>query len=142
MKEQLIEQLTAALQTEDIMSVRDTVRGIRNQWKSETVKERQLQLEAFKTSEPEENVEFIYQPHESEGQFQELCKQYEDRIEEAGKVLAAERQKNYDAKLNVLTDFQKLIQEEDLSKTDHHQNHLKFLYLSFFSFSRSFILLR
>jgi hypothetical protein len=127
MKEQLIEQLTAALQTEDIMSVRDTVRGIRNQWKSETVKERQLQLEAFKTSEPEENVEFIYQPHESEGQFQELCKQYEDRIEEAGKVLAAERQKNYDAKLNVLTDFQKLIQEEDLSKTDHHQNHLKFL---------------
>lgn len=113
MKEQLIEQLTAALQTEDIMSVRDTVRGIRNQWKSETVKERQLQLEAFKTSEPEEGSEFIYHPHESEGQFQELCKQYEDRIEEAGKVLAAERQKNYDAKLIVLTDFQKLIQEEE-----------------------------
>jgi hypothetical protein len=113
MKEQLIEQLTAALQSEDIMSVRDAVRGIRNQWKSETVKERQLQLEAFKASEPEQAIEFIYVPHEKEGMFQDLCKQYEDRIEEAGKILAAERQKNFDAKMLVIADFQKLIQEEE-----------------------------
>ena len=113
MKVELIEQLTAALQNEEIMTVRDTVSGIRKQWKSETIKERQLQLEAFKASAPEENVEFIYIPHELETKFQELCKVYEDRIEEAGKKLAAERQKNYELKKAVLEDFQKLIQEEE-----------------------------
>jgi hypothetical protein len=113
MKEELIEQLTNAIQAEDIMSVRDNVRGIRNQWKSETVKERQLQLEAFKASEPDKNAEFIYIPHELEEKFQELCKSYEDKIEEAGKKLAAERQANLELKQAVLTDFQKLIQEEE-----------------------------
>ena len=113
MKEELIEQLTTALQAEEIMSVRDTVRGIRNQWKSETVKERQLQLETFKASEPEKTVEFVYTPHELEGKFQELCKTYEDKIEEAGKKLAAERQANLELKQAVLADFQKLIQEEE-----------------------------
>jgi hypothetical protein len=113
MKAELIEQLTTALQAEEIMSMRDTVRGIRNQWKSETVKERQLQLEAFKASEPDKSTEFIYTPHELEGKFQELCKVYEDKIEEAGKKLAAERQANLELKQNVLADFQKLIQEEE-----------------------------
>lgn len=112
MKNQLIEKLRELLNTEDIMSVRDTVREIRNDWKAESAKERQIQLEAFKAAEHPEDVEFVYVPHELEGTFQEILKSYEDRIEEAGKKLAAERQKNFEGKQEILKEFESLIRDE------------------------------
>ncbi len=51
MKDQLIEKLTQLLQTEEVMSIREQVRDVRNDWKAETAKERQLQLEQFKAQE-------------------------------------------------------------------------------------------
>ena len=81
MKQELIDQLLAQLQTTDIMSIRENVREIRNNWKAETAKERHLQMEEFKASNPEEGVEFVYTPHELEDRFQEILTQYEDSIE-------------------------------------------------------------
>ncbi|MFM7769078.1 MAG: hypothetical protein ACKO8Q_00805 [Bacteroidota bacterium] len=40
MKAELIERFKTVLQAEDIMSVRDQVRIIRGEWKSETTKEK------------------------------------------------------------------------------------------------------
>ncbi len=115
MKDTLIEKLHELVQAEDIMSVREAIREIRNDWKAESAKERQLQLEAYKAIpevEGEEKAEFVYAPHELEEKFQELLKSYEDRIEEHGKVLAAERQKNYDAKAELIKEFEELIEQE------------------------------
>lgn len=114
MKDQLIEKLTALLEAEDIMSIREEVRSIRNDWKAETAKERQLQLEEFKAREnPEEGDEFTYAPHELEGRFQELLKKYEDRVEEHGKKLAAERLHNLQLRQIILSEFEALIKDEE-----------------------------
>jgi hypothetical protein len=50
MKAQLVERLQQLLNTEDVLSIRDAVRDVRNDWKAETAKERQLQQEEFKAA--------------------------------------------------------------------------------------------
>lgn len=112
MKNDLIAKLRALLTTEEIASIRDGVREIRNDWKAETAKERQVQLEAFKAEEHPEDVEFVYSPSEFEGEFQDLLKVYEDRVEEHGKKLAAERQKNLEVKHAILNEMDALIKDE------------------------------
>ena len=112
MKNDLIAKLRALLATEEIASIRDGVREIRNDWKAETAKERQVQLEAFKAEEHPEDVEFVYSPSEFEGEFQDLLKVYEDRVEEHGKKLAAERQKNLESKHAILNEMDALIKDE------------------------------
>lgn len=112
MKNQLIEKLRELLKTEDIMSIRDAVREIRGEWKAESAKERQVQLEAFKAIEHPEGTEFVYVPDELESPYQELLKVYEDRIEEQGKKLAAERQRNLELKQEVLHELEALVKDE------------------------------
>ncbi len=112
MKNDLIAKLRALLASEEIASIRDGVREIRNDWKAETAKERQVQLEAFKAEEHPEDVEFVYSPSEFEGEFQDLLKVYEDRVEEHGKKLAAERQKNLESKHAILNEMDALIKDE------------------------------
>lgn len=116
MKTTLIEKLHELLQNDDVMSIREAVKNIRNDWKAETVKERQLQLEEYNAlvvEEGTEKPEFVYTPHELEGKFQELLKSYEDRIDEHGKKLAAERQKNFEEKASIIAEFEKLITDEE-----------------------------
>jgi hypothetical protein len=129
MKTTLIEKLHGLLQTEDIMSIREAIREIRNDWKAESAKERQLQLEAYNTQPVEEGAEkppFTYVPHELEERFQELLKVYEDRIEEHGKLLAAERQKNLEAKNAIITEFETLVtSEENIGKAFSTHKALK-----------------
>jgi hypothetical protein len=112
MKNDLIVKLRELLNTEEVGSIRDGIREIRNDWKAETAKERQIQLEAFTAEEHPEDVEFVYAPHELEGEFQSLLKVYEDRVEEHGKKLAAERQKNLEMKLAILAEMDALIKDE------------------------------
>jgi hypothetical protein len=112
MKNDLIAKLRDLLTAEEIASIRDGVREIRNDWKAETAKERQVQLEAFKAEEHPEDVEFVYSPSEFEGEFQDLLKVYEDRVEEHGKKLAAERQKNLEVKHAILNEMDALIKDE------------------------------
>ena len=112
MKNDLIVKLRELLSTEEVGSIRDGIREIRNDWKAETAKERQIQLEAFKAEEHPEDVEFVYAPHELEGEFQSLIKVYEDRVEEHGKKLAAERQNNLEKKLAILSEMDALIKDE------------------------------
>jgi hypothetical protein len=124
MKNQLIEKLRELLNSEDILSVRDAVRDIRNEWKSESGKERQEQLQAFKAEEHPEETEFVYTPHELEGEYQELNSKYENLIEEANKKLAAERLKNFEEKSALLKEFEALIaDEQNISKAfgDHKE---------------------
>lgn len=108
------------------MSIRDAVREIRNDWKAESAKERQLQLEAFKATEPAEDVEFVYVPHELEASLQETLKVYEDRIEEFGRKLAQERQNNLEVKLNVVSEMEALVKDEqNISKAFNTHKSLK-----------------
>lgn len=129
MKTTLIDNLRELLQAEDIFSIREAVREIRNDWKAETAKEKQLQLEAYNAEPSEEGVEkpeFEYVPHELEGQYQELMKTYEDRVEEHGKKLAAERQKNLEDKQAIIKEFQTLVaQEENIGKAFSEHKALK-----------------
>ncbi len=112
MKNQLIENLRELLASEDILSIREAVRGIRSNWKAETAKERQVQLDAFKAAEPAEDAEFVYEASEHETAYQDLMKSYEDRIEEYGKKLAVERQKNLELKESVLAGLEALVKDE------------------------------
>lgn len=112
MKNQLIEKLRELLNSEDIMSVRDAIRELRNDWKVESTKERHIQQEAFNAEAPEEGKEFVYVPHELEGEYQELLSKYEHLIEEHGKKLAAERQKNFEAKTALMKEFEAIIKDE------------------------------
>jgi len=126
MKEHLIEKLNALLESEDIMSVREAVRDIRSDWKAETAKERQLQRESFDArTDREEGEEFTYIPHELEGRLQELLKKYEDRIEERGKQLAAERLHNYQLRQIILSEFELLRNEENIGKAFATHKELK-----------------
>jgi hypothetical protein len=112
MKNQLIDTLHELLKAEDIMSIREAVRDIRNDWKAESAKEKQIQSEAFKATEQPEGAEFVYVPHELEGKLQELMKVYEDRIDEHGKKLAAERQQNLEARVAILAEMENLVKDE------------------------------
>ncbi|MEY3398875.1 MAG: hypothetical protein RL220_1469, partial [Bacteroidota bacterium] len=113
MKAELVEKMEQLLQAEDIVSVRDAVRDVRNDWKMETAKERQIQEESFKASEHPEGTEFVFEPHELEGKFQELLKSYEDRVEEHGRKLAAERQANLETRNGLIAELKTLLTEEE-----------------------------
>ncbi len=119
MKNQLIDKLHELLKADEVTSIREAVRDIRNDWKAESAKERLLQEEAFKAAnapteegEVKEATEFAYVPHELEGKFQELLKTYEDRVEEHGKKLAAERQKNLETRQAILAELEALVKDE------------------------------
>lgn len=111
-KGQIIERLRTLIGAEDVMSIREAVRDIRNDWKAESAKERQVQMESFKAAGHAEDVEFVYVPNEFENNYQELLKSYEDRIEEQGKKLAQERQKNLESKIAVLNEMELLVKDE------------------------------
>lgn len=129
MKTTLIEKLHALLQGDDITAIKEAVREIRNDWKAETAKEKQLQLEAYNAEPVEEGVErapFEYVPNELEEKFQELMKSYEDRVQEHGQRLAAERQKNLDDKLALIKEFETLVaNEENIGKAFGEHKALK-----------------
>jgi hypothetical protein len=127
MKAELIEKFTSVLQAEDIMSVRDQVRTIRGEWKSETTKEKHIQLEEFRAANSENpDAEFTYTPHELEGKFQELLKEYEDKIQEAGKKLAAERARNFEIKTDLCDRMERLSKsEENIGKAFSVQKEIK-----------------
>jgi len=112
MKDQLIEKLRELLNSEDIMSVRDAVREVRNDWKAEMAKERHEQLQVFNSEEHPEGTEFVYVPHDLEGDFQDLNSKYENLIEEQGKKLAAERQQNFETKVALMKEFEAIVKDE------------------------------
>jgi len=113
MKAQLVERMQELLNSEEILSIRDAVRDVKNDWKAETAKERQLQQEEFKAAEHPEGSEFVHEPHELEENFRALVSTYENRVEEHGKLLAAERLQNFDSKKALLVDLEALVKEEE-----------------------------
>jgi hypothetical protein len=127
MKEELIGQLRDLLQAEDIMLVRDQVKNIRSNWKAESVKERQLQWEQFKSENAEgAEADFVYAPHELEGTLQELLKEYEDKIQVAGKALAQERARNFEIKSDLCDRMERLTKnEENIGKAFSLQKEIK-----------------
>lgn len=127
MKEELIQQLRDLLQVEDIMLVRDKVKTIRSDWKAESTKERQLQLEKFRAENGENSeAEFTYIAHELEGTLQDLLKQYEDLIQQAGKKLAAERQRNFEIKSDLCDRLERVLKsEENIGKAFGMQKEIK-----------------
>ncbi|MFN0031676.1 MAG: DUF349 domain-containing protein [Flavobacteriales bacterium] len=115
MKEQLIEKLHELLNTDDVNNIRDAVREVRSEWKAESAKEMQIQDTAHKATpvaEGETLPEFVFVPNELEGRYQELLKTYEDRVEEHGRKLAAERQHNLETKQHLLKEFEALLADE------------------------------
>ena len=127
MKEELIGQLRDLLQAEDIMLVRDQVKNIRSNWKAESVKERQLQWEQFKSENAEgTEADFVYAPHELEGTLHELLKEYEDKIQVAGKALAQERSRNFEIKSDLCDRMERLTKnEENIGKAFSLQKEIK-----------------
>ena len=126
MKTELLGKMEELLQGEDIMAIREAVRGIQSDWKAETAKERQLQLEEFTAASHEEGVEFEFVPNELDTNFQELVKTYRARIDEHGKKLAAERLKHYDEKKELLVELEAMVQnEENIGKAFNAFNSIR-----------------
>lgn len=126
MKSQLLEKFEQLMQTDDIMSIRDAVRDLKNDWKSETAKENQLQLELYNSTEHAEGEEFEFIPNALDERQSELVKIYRERIEEHGRKLAAERQHNLELKQALLRDFEQVIREEqNVGKAFSSWNFLK-----------------
>ncbi|MDZ4823294.1 MAG: DUF349 domain-containing protein [Flavobacteriales bacterium] len=114
MKSQLLEHFEQLQQTEDIMSIREAVRELQNEWKSESAKERQIQREVFDSLEHPEGTEFEFIPNELDEKLNEFMKAYRLRMDEHGKKLAAERLQNLELKTNLLGEFEKVIKEEQI----------------------------
>lgn len=112
MKSQLLEQFEQLLLTDDVMSIREAVRDLQANWKSETAKETQLQRQAFESSEKEEGAHFEFVPNPLDEKFATLLAGYRQRIDEKGKELAAERQKNLENRMKLLEEFEKVVREE------------------------------
>ncbi|MBL7943853.1 MAG: DUF349 domain-containing protein [Flavobacteriales bacterium] len=112
MKSQLLEKFEQLLLTDDIMSIREAVRDLQADWKSETAKEMQVQRQEFESKEQEEGAHFEYVPSQEDEKFSELLAGYKHRIDERGKELAAERLKNLEFRIQLLDDFEKVVKEE------------------------------
>jgi len=125
MKQELIEKLKALLETEDITSIKQEVREVRADYKAETAKERQLQLEKWNEEEHEDGEEFKYSGNEIDSAFGELLDAYSDRVKEHGKKIAEEQKENLTAKKMLMVRMKDLVQnEENIGKAFHDFNEI------------------
>ncbi|MFK7757133.1 MAG: DUF349 domain-containing protein [Flavobacteriales bacterium] len=125
MKQELIEKLRALLETEDITAIKQEVREVRADYKAETAKERQLQLEKWNEEEHEDGEEFNYTGNEIDSTFGELLDAYSERVKEHGKKIAEEQKANLSAKKMLMVRMKDLVQnEENIGKAFHDFNEI------------------
>jgi hypothetical protein len=113
MKTELIERLKGLLANEDVVSIKNDVKSVINDFNAETAKERRLQQEAWDSEEHEEGAMFDFLTGENDGIFELLVQQYKDRVQEHGKKIAEEQKANLTTKLDILEEFEKLTREEE-----------------------------
>ena len=113
MKQELIEKFKELLTAEDISSIKQDVRQIRSDFKAETAKEKQLQLEKWNEADHEEGEMFEYKASELDAQLGELITDYSDRVKEHGKKIAEQQKANLTAKNMLLIRLKDLVQNEE-----------------------------
>ncbi len=113
MKQELIEKFKELLTAEDISTIKQEVRQLRSDFKAETAKEKQLQLEKWNEEEHEEGEMFEYKPSDLDENLGELITQYADRVKEHGKKIAEEQKANLTAKNMLLIRLKDLVQNEE-----------------------------
>ena len=123
MKNELIEKFRTLLQNEDITAIKQEVRQVRANYKAESAKERQLQLEKWNEVEHEEGEEFIYVASELDEGFGELIVQYTERVKAHGQKIAEEQKANLSTKKMLMIRMKDLVQnEENIGKAFHDFN--------------------
>lgn len=123
MKNELIEKFKTLLQNEDITAIKQEVRQVRANYKAESAKERQLQLEKWNETEHEEGEEFIYIASELDEGFGELIVQYTERVKAHGQKIAEEQKANLSTKKMLMIRMKDLVQnEENIGKAFHDFN--------------------
>lgn len=123
MKNELIEKFKTLLQNEDIRAIKQEVRQVRADYKAESAKERQLQLEKWNECEHEEGEEFDYIASELDEIIGELIGQYTERVKEYGQKIAEEQKANLSAKKLLMIRMKDLVQnEENIGKAFHDFN--------------------
>ncbi len=125
MKNELVEKLKALLENGDIAAIKQEVREVRADYKAETAKERQLQLEKWNEAEHEEGEEFNYVVSEFDEAFGELINTYSERVKEHGQKIAEEQKANLSAKKLLMVRMKDLVQnEENIGKAFHDFNEI------------------
>ncbi|HCY46770.1 MAG TPA: DUF349 domain-containing protein [Flavobacteriales bacterium] len=123
MKNELIEKFKTLLQNEDITAIKQEVRQVRANYKAESAKERQLQLEKWNEAEHEEGEEFIPVDSELDEGFGELIGQYTERVKAHGQKIAEEQKANLSTKKMLMIRMKDLVQnEENIGKAFHDFN--------------------
>lgn len=126
MKQEFIDKFTELLTAEDITSIKQEVRQLRSDFKAETAKEKQLQLEKWNEQEHEEGEMFEYVSSEQDAAFGELISTYSERVKEHGKKIAEEQKANFTAKNMLLIRLKDLVQnEENIGKAFNDFNQIQ-----------------
>ena len=113
MKQELIEKLKTLLEESDIVVVKRAIGDLRDQYKSESTKERNLQLEAWKEQEHSEDEEFEYSAPKEDEEFAELVTKYKERIKEHSAKIATEQKANLAAKKDLLNQLEEIVKQEE-----------------------------
>ena len=113
MKAELIDKFKTLLQTEDIISIREDVRGVLSEYNSETSREKKEQQDAWNEAEHEEGEEFAFEPNPLDEEFETILAEYRARMKEHREKIEAERKANHEQKRSLLKELETLIEEEE-----------------------------
>ncbi|NNE55881.1 MAG: DUF349 domain-containing protein, partial [Flavobacteriales bacterium] len=113
MKTELIEKFKSLLQTEDILSIKEDVRGVLSEYNAETSRERKEQEEEWKKAEHEEGEDFSFTENPLDDEFETVLAEYRERVKAKRREIDAEEKANLEKKKALLTELDKLIQEEE-----------------------------
>ena len=113
MKNELIEKFKTLLQNDDITAIKQEVRQVRANFKAESAKERQLQLEKWNEAEHEEGEDFLQVASELDEGFVELIGQYTERVKTHGQKIAEGQKANLSSKKMLMIRMKDLVQNEE-----------------------------
>lgn len=113
MKADLIGQLEALLQTEDITTIKQGVRELRDAYNALTDAERKAQQAAWDEAEHEEGEDFNFVPAAEDERFEALLNDYRGRVKAHKEKIAEAQRENLKAKTALLDQLEQLIKEEE-----------------------------
>ncbi len=111
LKQALISKLIELMQSEDISSVFSEAKKIQKEYDLILAKQIEKEKEAFR--EDGGNMrEFVFQKAEEDKNFDSLIKQFEEKKKVSDNKLAAEQDKNYSIKKQIVQDIEQLVNIE------------------------------
>ncbi len=111
MKQTLISKLVGLLQSEDITSVSSEAKKVQKEYDLILAKQVEKEKEAFR-EEGGNMRDFVSQKDSEDKNFESLVKQFEEKKKTNDNKIAAEQERNYTAKKQIVTEIEQLVNIE------------------------------